>query len=106
MKNYNFYYILLFLLLSLIACEENPNQGYGPYYNGAKEIATVNDLPSCSFINEGQIYYVTELDEFKYCNGTEYSSIDLSGLRSPLVPAMHPKVAPDSHHGDEYSAKM
>ncbi len=47
-------------------------------YQGMRAITTAADLPICDSVIEGHVFYVIDVDEFQYCDGTNYATIDVS----------------------------
>lgn len=47
------------------------------YYYSAKVVASIDDLPACDADTDGQMYYVQNLSEFLYCDGSSYQSADI-----------------------------
>jgi hypothetical protein len=73
---------LFFVIIIFCACEEGgstttttQNQTPVP----VKVFNAVGDLPTCDADSEGNLYYVTDISEFRYCDGTSYQALDLSG---------------------------
>ncbi|MFC1670931.1 hypothetical protein ACFL20_11110 [Spirochaetota bacterium] len=44
----------------------------------ARVILTVDDLPECNSISDGLLFYIVSLEEFQYCDGSDYQIINLS----------------------------
>jgi len=78
-----FFFIIIMLIVT--SCNNslndlfNGDSGNGKTFTGAKVIASVGDLPVCSFKSEGQLYYIQAEAEFMFCDGITYQSIDLTG---------------------------
>jgi hypothetical protein len=49
-----------------------------PYF-GARVIDNSTDLAICNETTKGQLFYVLDTAEFKYCDGTDYQVINLKG---------------------------
>jgi len=71
---------LFFLSFTFSACYEDQSpQNNDPIFQGARIIVSVDDLPVCDSNADGQLFYITSIDEFQYCDGAEYKAIDLTG---------------------------
>jgi len=53
-------------------------------FNGAKAVTSA-DLPVCNSSAIGQLFYVLDVKQFKYCDGTAYQEIDLTGPQGVLA---------------------
>lgn len=40
---------------------------------------TSSELPTCNSANEGKLYYVEDIAQFEFCNGSSYQNINLTG---------------------------
>jgi len=48
-------------------------------------LASVSDLTECTTSNQGQIYYISSIEEFRGCNGAEWESVELSNKKTSLL---------------------
>ncbi len=46
---------------------------------GAKAINQISDLPVCTADNEGQLYYVIDIELLMYCNNAQYHTASITG---------------------------
>ncbi|MFC1671183.1 hypothetical protein ACFL20_12400 [Spirochaetota bacterium] len=47
--------------------------------SAARVILTADDLPPCNSNSDGLLFYIVNVSEFQYCDGTQFQVIDLSG---------------------------
>jgi len=77
--------ILTLVAVALMGCAEAPEEGEiissGKDVSGnpARVILTADDLPTCNNETDGFLYYIIDLQEFQYCDGTDYHTINLNG---------------------------
>jgi len=82
--------ILIIALLTILMCKVErynspisggtfePDNG-GLLYNGAKVLKSISELPTCNAETKGQLFYLLDLEQFQYCDGSNYQVIDLTG---------------------------
>lgn len=67
--------------------EQNPDQsnsqGADDLYNAARIVQSVDHMTGCTTKTQGYLYYIIDLNEFQYCDGTEYVTINLTGAQGP-----------------------
>jgi hypothetical protein len=83
---YFLFCIIIFFKCTLYESIEQKEKGKGSrnldqIYNvyGAISISTEDDLPECDSSSQEFLFYIIELNEFQFCNGTDYEIIDLIG---------------------------
>lgn len=87
MTNYIHYSLLLLCLLNLLACSttekvSDSNQASSDSFQfyGAKLSAGEEDLPTCDSTRQGQLFYVLDIEEFRFCTLEGYQALDLTGV--------------------------
>jgi len=75
--------IILFVILFFMGCDNSSGDSSQNNSNDNdienKVIATENDLPICNADNEGQLFYILDIKQFEYCDGTGYQIIEETG---------------------------
>ena len=79
----------LFSVLFIIGCgsdnstkedSTNSNTTLNPeYFSGARVVSTVATLPTCNTATQGELFYISSLQQFQFCNNNSYQVISLVG---------------------------
>lgn len=75
--------VLVVLFFFLVGCFNDSNSDKDSttteqeYNSGARVVTTSTELPICNANKKGELYYILDSTEFKYCDGSTYQAINL-----------------------------